>query len=575
MKYLKNNYKQYEDNSKFIDIDESFFELPANGLSKEKLQRALSILSEYMNTQKKNFLGYQVNDNMDYEQDLKQYLNIHINNVGDPFTSGNLTTNSKFIEKPLLDYYARLWHAKRPHSDEDKESYWGYSLSMGSTEGNVYAIWNARDYLSGKVLLIDDEAEKMAEMASRDGRPARVPEGFIYYKAKAPKENPNAYIPVAFYSQDAHYSIVKAMRVLNFQTFYTLGSEKYECPLKYPEDYPEGFSIKYLGKNKWPLEVPSNSDGSICIPAYSKLVEFFVSKGYPIFTCFNYGSTFKGAYDQVQKAINSVVSILKKYNMYEREVTYEINGVKKKAKRNGFWFHVDGALGAAYMPFIEMAMKERLKVPEGYEFPIFDFRIPEVNSIVMSGHKWIGAPFPCGIYMTKVKYQLLPPDDPMYIGAPDTTFAGSRNGLAAIVLWDYAAKHSYSMQIEKVFKTENLAKYTVGKLQQLQARLASDLWVERSPLSLTIRFKKPSDNIIYKYSLSCETLYVNGEKRSYAHIYAMEHVTYELIDNFILDLSQEGAFPDQKDELEKEEFSNAVCGKNGSDYIHMMGRGLK
>ena len=37
----------------------------------------------------------------------------------------------------VLDFYARLWHAKTPHNPNDPDSYWGYILSMGSTEGII------------------------------------------------------------------------------------------------------------------------------------------------------------------------------------------------------------------------------------------------------------------------------------------------------------------------------------------------------------------------------------------------------------------------------------------------------
>ena len=47
-------------------------------------------------------------------------------------------------------YYASLWHAKWPHNKSDMESYRGYLLNMGSTEGNTHAIWSARSYLSGE-----------------------------------------------------------------------------------------------------------------------------------------------------------------------------------------------------------------------------------------------------------------------------------------------------------------------------------------------------------------------------------------------------------------------------------------
>jgi histidine decarboxylase len=568
MKWIKEvpeNCKDVRTASQQLDPD--LFKLKKEGLNNTQHKNALEALSKYLNNQKKFFLGYQINNKMDYENDFKEYLNIHINNIGDPFTDGNLTMNSKVMERPLLDYYAELWHAQCPHDKANPESYWGYVLSMGSTEANFYGIWNARDYLSGKILLINSEKNVIAKDASSDGSSAQIPEGVLYYQAQPPEDNPNAYTPIVFYSQDTHYSIVKAMRVLNIQTFYSLGSEKYKCPLKYPTDYPTGFPRKYLGKNNWPLEVPSNSDGSIHIESFTKLVEFFVSRGYPILTCFNYGTTFKGAYDNVEDAIAAVVPILKKYNMYEREISYEENCVIKKSKRHGFWFHVDGAFSASYMPFIEMAINDcKFQVADGYKFPIFDFRIPEVHSISMSGHKWIGAPFPCGIFMSKIKYQLLPPDNPAYIGSPDTTFAGSRNGLAAMILWDYTAKHSYAAQIEKAINNEQFTHCAFERLKQLEKKINKDLWIERTPLALTIRFKQPNRDIIFKYSLSCESLYVNGEKRSYAHIFLLEHVNNELIDALICDLAQNDAFPDQ---------SETVAEERNSEYIPLIGRSFK
>ena len=56
------------------------------------------------------------------------------------------------MEHNVLDYFASLWNAKWPHDPSDPESYWGYVLTMGSTEGNMHAMWSARDYLSGKYI---------------------------------------------------------------------------------------------------------------------------------------------------------------------------------------------------------------------------------------------------------------------------------------------------------------------------------------------------------------------------------------------------------------------------------------
>ncbi len=75
--------------------------------------------------------------------------------------------NAKDHEVAVLDYMARLWSSKTPFDPTQGDSYWGYVLSMGSTEGiipplyhlvylyylgNTYGLWQARDYLQGKSL---------------------------------------------------------------------------------------------------------------------------------------------------------------------------------------------------------------------------------------------------------------------------------------------------------------------------------------------------------------------------------------------------------------------------------------
>lgn len=555
-------------------IDYNDFKLSPDGIPEEQRLRALGWLYRYESTQKENFLGYQSNQKLDFQNDLSQYLNYHINNIGDPFVSGNYTLNTKFAERAVLDYFASLWNARWPHEytpgstgDDWKDSYWGYVVSMGCTEGNIFGLWNARDYLSGKFLLPDHHAEEQARIAAQKGWPAAVEPRLFYYQAKTLKGNPNMYAPVAFYSQDTHYSIVKAMRVLSITTFNEAGSGRFKCPLVYPEDYPPDYAPYYLDENGWPLEVPSDQDGSIYIPALVKLVEAFAGKGHPIIVNFNYGTTFKGAYDNVAKAVDALVPVLKRHGLYERKVEYDpVHG--RYDLRTGFWFHVDGALGAAYMPYLEMAEKSE-------DFPVFDFRIKELQSIAMSGHKWIGAPWPCGIYMTKVRYQLLPPDNPMYIGSPDSTFAGSRNGFSALLLWDYYSKHSYEELINKTLYTRNMAEYAVSELRELERHLGMDLWVEYSPHSLTIRFKQVNEKLTFKYSLSGEVLYVKNERRAYSHIFIMESVTPQLIGNFINDLKAPGAFPEQQVGMALSRTETAAPNAKRGVFVPQSGRGFK
>jgi histidine decarboxylase len=537
-------------------LDDEDYRLPSEGLVPVKRRLLLKKYKDYIETQKKTFLGYQANQDIEFQNETSGFLDYHVNNIGDPFTKqsknpdfpepiryGNFSINSKIMERAVLDYYAKLWHATpRKENDPQKpDSYWGYILSMGSSEGNIYGLWNARDYLSGRQLEVDKDPNKLGRTK------------YLEPKQEATNGGTNSYTPIAFFSEDAHYSIIKFMRVLGIATFNEIGEKYYkgQNPLDPDGDWSKNQEVPSVDGSVGP--------GSVDEKKLAVLVEFFASKGYPILIVCNFGSTFKGAYDDVKAVQDILMPIFKKYGLVDRKVTYEDDqGIQRVDTRNGYWIHVDGALGASYMPFVAQAFKDGKIAQRG---PEFDFSLPGVNSIVMSGHKWPGAPWPCGVFMTKTKYQLFPPDDPAYIGSPDTTFSGSRNGFSAIVMWDFLARHSYDDQVDRVVKCEKIAQYAEERLKQLQEKYhpGLDLYIARTPLALTVRFRKPNDSLVAKYSLSCETLMVGDEKRSYAHVYAMTLVTKKLIDEFIKDLQPEDAFKEKtKDQMNaKVQFSHS------------------
>lgn len=523
------------------------FQVPSTGLTPAQRATALDDIREHRQEREKNFLGFQANQDFPHLKGLEEYLQCQFNNLGDPFVEGSFTLNTKWLERSVLDYFASLWNARWPHDPRDPESYWGYVLSMGSTEGNLYGLWNAREYLSGGALLADPEAEERAKKASeKDSLLHRVQHRLTYSQPQingsyegdleeGTDPRSNAYRPLVFYSDETHYSIQKAVRALKLKTFTEVGRRFYpaECPL--------------AGALTWPDAVPSlhgkEGPGIVDIDALAQLVDFFAKKGYPILVFLNYGTTFKGGYDDVQAVGEALIPILKKHGLYEREVRPQWS--RHSETRHGFWIHVDGALGAAYMPFVEMA-KNAGRFPETEPVPLFDFRLPFVHSIVMSGHKWIGAPWPCGIYMTKTKLQLKPPSRPEYVGTPDTTFAGSRNGFSSLLLWNFIAMGSYDRQIDLVVRSEELAAYLHFRLIELQRKLAKPLWVERSPYALTVRFKAPTKDIQARFSLASETLFVNDRRREYSHLFLMPHVTREQLDALLADLGVPGAFPEQE-----------------------------
>ncbi|HFQ5437664.1 TPA: pyridoxal-dependent decarboxylase [Vibrio vulnificus] len=544
------------------EIHQANFEIPPIGQSEDEQDTAFSQVQQYVNRQKARFLGYQTEEKIDYGKRIAPFLDVSMNNVGDPFVDGNYTINTKFVERMVLDYFASLWNAKWPSQGPylkadgswdrgDPESYWGYVLTMGSTEGNLYAMLNARDYLSGQTLLDDEICGEDAH-----GRTITTSQLYAHYP-QASQENPNAYTPVAFFSEDTHYSIVKAMSVEKIETFGALGNRLY------PNDNP-------LGKGEvWPAEVPSEApveglpvgSGAIDVDKLVKYVEFFAEKGYPIIVVLNYGTTFKGAYDNIDQATLALETVLKKHGLYERQVPVDPSDPSKTETRTGYWIHVDGALGASYMPFVKMAAN--LREYEGffeenhcYTGPDFDFRNPMVHSIVTSGHKWPGAPWPTGVYMTKHQFMVSPPDNPAYIGSPDTTFAGSRSGISPLILWDYFAKHSYEKQIELAMKGQKMAQYAYEKLQEVanywedkgaDIGVPKGLWLQRTPLSLSLIFCQPKDDIIFKYSLAKEEIdepnpETGRKTRKYVHMFTMWDVTEKLIDELCEDLKADDAF---------------------------------
>ena len=529
----------------YYKIDYTKFEIPPGGLSEDDRKEALKELRNFLKEQHEYFTGYQLNQDLHYrgdkeakgdDDDLAWMMNIHANNIGDPFQTGICTLNTKFCERAVVDYFAALWNNDWPHrADEPGERFperqWGYVLSMGSTEANLYGLFNARDYLKGRALIEDPNPELTEDKQ------------FYYAEALPEPEAKNAYRPIAFYSEDTHYSVIKSVRFLELTTFAAEGRARYpgQCPI--------------TENGEWPDEVPSDNygdecSGSIDVDALRELVTFFVERGHPPIIVCNYGSTWKGTYDDVP-AVNRMLNDLR-YRfpwLWERRVRYSDEDKSLYDRRRGFWLHVDGALGAGYMPYVEMAHNQGRKInvyrnrkiieEPIRKGPIFDFRNEAVMSICTSMHKWAGAPWPGSVYMTRVGYQLNPPDTAGYIGSADTTLGGSRNAFSAVLWWDYLARNGYKKAVQQVVACENEAACLIKQLKDLETWLNDnqrkpdeppiDLWIERSERSLAVRFRMVNPAITWKYTVDTERLWVpiskdEEQERTYAHIYVMRHM---------------------------------------------------
>ena len=106
-------------------------------------------------------VGYPGNQSFDYSP-LIPFLSHCLNNLGDPFHQTNYRANTHEFEREVILHFAQLMGL-------DPDDAWGY-VTSGGTEGNMYGLYLAREL---------------------------HPEGMLYF------------------SEEAHYSILKIARILN------------------------------------------------------------------------------------------------------------------------------------------------------------------------------------------------------------------------------------------------------------------------------------------------------------------------------------------------------------------------
>ena len=212
-------------------VTSTLYQLPSSGLPSHHLQEAVEETSTLVHQVAEHMLGFQANEKFNYPI-LSELCDVHLDNKGDPFSQLEPATtgDTKWLERNILDYYASLWHAKWPHNPSDPDSYWGYIAPVGVTEGNIFSVCTARDYLSGLF-------STSTLPTNGDPRPVHS-----FVQGRYEDDNPNAYKPVGFYSADFHYGVAKSFQVCDVPTFHEIGTQLYadENPLGgvWPRDVP-------------------------------------------------------------------------------------------------------------------------------------------------------------------------------------------------------------------------------------------------------------------------------------------------------------------------------------------------
>lgn len=267
-----------------------------------------------------------------------------------------------------------------------------------------------------------------------------------------------------------------------------LGRELHqEAVLYYSAD--AHYSIAKAGRLlRIPMQIiPSLTNGEIDYEALRHAID--LNPGKPAIVVATLGTTFTGAIDNVDK----------------------IAAIFEENNRTDFYIHCDAALSGMMLPF----MKEMGAPQISFDKPI--------GSVSVSGHKFIGAPYPCGIVVARKEHVERIQTAIEYIGALDSTIGGSRNGQAPLYLWYAIESRGHDKGFEKEVATSlEMADYLCEQLGSIGYPY------DRNQFSNTVTFKEPVEDIVRKWQLA--------RVRGKAHIITVPHANKQKIDAFIEDL---------------------------------------
>lgn len=175
------------------------------------------------------------------------------------------------------------------------------------------------------------------------------------------------------------------------------------------------------------------------------------------------------------------------------------------------YVHSDAALAGGYAPYLDPR-------------PAFDFA-DGADSVSVSGHKFLGAPIPCGVVVARKHHVQRIARAIDYIGSLDTTITGSRNGYTPLMLWYRLRELGEDGIRERVQRSLYNAKY-------LEARLrGAGIPAWRNPNAITVVFPRTSEELRAKWQLATAG--------KIAHAIVLPNVTREQIEAFVADMLHE------------------------------------
>ena len=216
----------------------------------------------------------------------------------------------------------------------------------------------------------------------------------------------------------------------------------------------------------------------------------------PALVVFAVGTTFKGGTDDMD-ALNAVL------DKYPDLVVYR---------------HIDAALFGGYLPYTEYR-------------DVLNRKIHPFDSIAISGHKFFGIDEPAGFFLTTLDVRNNQnPFEVSYLNCSMPMINCSRSAMIPLKLW-WIMQHTSREDFEKqtALMLENAA-----YLKKEMDKIGWDAWLE--PMSNTVYFKAPSRAVAEKFDLAPD--WDDRLGGALAHIVVMKHVTKELLDILLAELSK-------------------------------------
>lgn len=224
------------------------------------------------------------------------------------------------------------------------------------------------------------------------------------------------------------------------------------------------------------LIVECQENGEMDYSSFDTIVKLNLEK-YLIINA-NLGTTMTGAIDSTHE----IYRILQKYK-----------------KQKDYYCHADAALSGFFLPFLEKDL----------------FFKAHLNSMSISLHKFLGLPYPAGIFLIEKPFMKHVLNNIEYIGSNDATISGSRNGHTPIFINYIINKIGHQGFKTDVERCVQMAEYLVERIP--------GAW--RNQNSITVVFPRPSNKLISIWQLATEG--------KWSHAITMPHVTQEKLDIFI------------------------------------------